>query len=111
MTPLEVFVRARLDGIEFEEIKSEGFEKAHVRAVGGAPLPEYLRDAINREPFAMRYTIMVFRDLRATPEDILMMPMLLGSRSFIQFLSVVRPGLDPVNVDRSTSPAKRRGKR
>lgn len=95
-TPLELWVRAYVDGVHFapiDDVDEEQMLAAEVRTIDGRPLPGYVKEGLQRDPYAMRWTIAHLGNVAVVPTDAAKMLILLGSGSFRYFLEKTRPAL------------------
>lgn len=90
--PLEVWVRARVDGVIFQDIEMCDIETAVVASADGSELPAYVREIVRRDPVAFKWTIAFLRGMqgfnKGNAAELLIM---LGSGSARRFLERVRP--------------------
>lgn len=90
--PLEVWVRARVDGVVFKSIDLDDIETATVETADSSPLPAYVREIVKRDPVAFKWTLAFLdRAQGFNKSEAAQLLFMMGSGSARRFLERVRP--------------------
>lgn len=84
-TPLEIYVRAIVQGVKFAPIAPESVDTATVATLDGSPLPAFVQDALKRDRFAVTWTIAHLDITPGQPATAPLMLFLLGSGALKRF--------------------------